>query len=170
MPASPSEQNIQYGAGVLRIKVDDVDEVLRHVGNMTSMNLSADIETIDKKQTMSGLKTTYIKITTELSKTLEAVLDEVTPENMALFVMGTQSTNTDGDVEISGGTQTEMLCDFEYTSDNPNGRQMIFSGRGQITPNGDFSFITDGLTSIPISIAILKDGGEFGHWRFPAEA
>lgn len=170
MPASPSAQNIQYGAGVLRLKVDGVDEVLRHVGNMSSFTLTKELQTIDKKQTMSGLKSTYIKIITEVAARLQTVLDEVTPENMGLFVMGTPTSNTDGGTSISGLTRTEMLCDFEYTSDNPNGRDMIFNGRGSITPNGDFSFITDGLTSIPIAIEIQESGGEFGHWEFQPEA
>lgn len=170
MPASPSVLNYQYGAGALWLKVDDIDEVLRHVGNMRSMTLSKNIESIEHKQTMSGLRSTDLEIITEVGATVEVELEEVTPENMSLFVMGTPTSNTDGGTTILGLSVTALDADFQYVSDNARGRNMIFSGRCSIKPNGDFSFITDGLTAIPLTLKVLQSGGAFGTWDFQPEA
>lgn len=169
MPASPSVLNYQYGAGALWLKVDDVDVALRHVGNLKSMTLSKEIETLEHKQTMSGLRSTDLEIVTEVGAAMNVELDEVTPENMALFVMGTPTANTDAGSTILGLSLTNMDADFQYVSANARGRDMIFSGRASIRPNGDFSFITDGLTSIPLTLKVLQSGGAFGTWDFQPE-
>lgn len=167
MPASPSVQNYQYGAGVVRLKVDGVDNSLRHVGNVKSLTISKELTTIEHKQTMSGLKSTDLEIITEVSGTINIELDEVTPENMALFVMGNPTATTGSGNEFGGLTLTTQTADFQYISDNPNGNEMEFNARVSIKPNGDFSFITDGLTSIPLTMKILQSGGAFGTWVFP---
>jgi hypothetical protein len=170
MPASPNVENYQYGAGACYLKIDDVDVAFRHVGNVPELTASSEITTLDHKQSMSGLKSTDLEIITEVAKTLNMTMEEVTPENMALFVMGTISTATDGEVRIGGLTKTSMLGDFRFISDNPNGRQMEFNARVSVRPNGDFNFITDGLNSIPVTMKVLKNAGEFGVWSFPPEA
>lgn len=169
MPASPSVLNYQYGAGALYLKVDGVDDALRHVGNMRSLTLAKEIESIEHKQTMSGLRSTDLEIITEVGASMNVELEEVTQENMALFVMGTPTEGTGGESTILGLSNTTLDADFQYVSDNARGRNMIFSGRASIRPNGDFSFITDGLTAIPLTLKILQSGGAFGTWEFQPE-
>lgn len=167
MATSPSTVNYQYGAGALYVKVDDVDMDYRHVGNCPSVTYSADLTKEQHKQSMSGLKSTDFEFVTEVNATLNATLEEVTKDNMALFVMGTVGeANTAGDYEIGGLTLTEVKCDVKYESDNPYGAQIVFTARASISPNGEFNFITDGLNSIPVQFTILRDEdtGNFGLW------
>lgn len=166
MATSPNIVNYQYGAGALSVKVDGVDMTFRHVGNCPAVTYSAELSKEQHKQSMSGLKSTDFEFVTEVSATLNATLEEVTPENMALFVMGTGTPNTAGDIEIGGLTLTEVKCDVKYESDNPYGAQIVFEARASISPNGEFNFITDGLNSIPVQFTILRDEetGNFGTW------
>lgn len=167
MPAAPNVLNYHYGAGVASIKVDGVDVAYRHLGNVKEMNISAELTTLEHKQTMSGIKTTDLEIITELSKTINIVLDEVNEENMALFVMGTVETNTAGGAQISGLTLTSILGDFRYISDAPNGMNFEFNCRVSVKPTGEFQFIAEDLTSIPLELKILQSEGAFGTWVFP---
>lgn len=169
MPASPSTKNYQYGAGACYLKVDDVDLDFRHVGNVPTLTRSLEITTLDHKQSMSGLKSTDFDPVTEVSETLAAVLEEVTPENAELLVMGVAEEDTAGDIVIDSLTRPSIEGDFKYVSDNPHGRQMVLTARVSIKPNGDFNFITDGLTSIPLEMKVLKTAGKFSRWRFIKE-
>lgn len=170
MPASPNVENYQYGAGAVYLKIDDVDGEYRHIGNVPEISVSSEITTLEHKQTMSGLKSTDLEIITEVSKTLNFTAEEVTPENMSLFAMGTPTTNTDGDTVIPGLTRTSQLGYFKFVSDNPNGRNMVFEARVNVRPNGEFNFISDGLNSIPLTCKVLEDAGSFGVWSFPPES
>jgi len=169
MPTSPSTQNYQYGAGALYIK-RSVDIDYRHVGNVPTLSVAVDITEDEHKQSMSGLKSTDFTVITEIAKRLTAVLEEVTPENMAMFVMGEFATNSDGDEEAGGLTLTSIEADMKYISDNARGREMEFWARVSIRPNGDFNFITDGINSIPLLLTVLKQDGKFGRWIMKAEA
>lgn len=166
MTASPSTTNYQYGAGAAFLKLDG-DSEFRHVGNLKEMTYASEIQTLEHKQTMSGLKSIDFEAVTEVSASINAVLDEVSPENMALFVMGTVGdTDTGGHIEIIGLSDTTLEGQFKYVSDNPYGRNFELHCRVSIRPNGDFSFITEDLTSIPITMKVLKVAGEFTRWVF----
>lgn len=168
MPDSPNVLNYQYGAGAAYIKVDGIDVTHRHLGNIKELNISAEIATLKHKQTMSGLKSTDLEIITEVSKTVNITLDEVTPENMALFVMGTVVGNSSGGLEIGGLTLTQIVGDFRYISDNAAGQEYQFDCRVSVKPTGEFAFITEDLTSIPLEFEVLKSNDRFGTWEFPA--
>jgi hypothetical protein len=161
MPDSPNVQNYMYGSGSCYIKLD-TDVTRRHVGNVPELTLAKEITKETHKQAMSGLRSVDFEFITEVAATINATLEEVTPENMALFVMGTAAENTDGNMEIGGLSLTEIQADFTYESDNPNGRQIQYLARVSITPNGEFNFITEGLTSIPLQMTVLKNNGVFG--------
>lgn len=165
MPTSPNVENYHYGSGSCYFKLD-TDVARRHLGNVPTLTLAKEITTEEHKQAMSGLRSTDLTIVTEVSATIQAVLEEVTPENMALFVMGTAAENTDGNMEIAGLSLTEIVGDFTYESDAPYGRQLQYHARVSVTPNGDFNFITEGLTSIPIQMEVLKADGVFGRTIF----
>ncbi len=166
MPASPSTQNYQYGAGSLFIKLTGETE-FSHAGNLKEIAYNSELQTLEHKQTQSGLKSVDFETVTEVSAALQCVLDEVSPRNMALFVMGTPGdSDTGGNTEIIGLSATTIEADVKYVSDNPNGRNFELHCRVSIRPNGDFSFITEDLTSIPLTMKVLKTNGVFTRWVF----
>lgn len=172
MSTSPNVSNYQYGAGAVYLKVEGVDNDYRHVGNVPSLVYKQDIQTLDHKQSMSGIKSTDFELVTEVTATVEVNLEEVTPENMALFVLGEIATNTDGDRTIGGLTKSQFTADFKFVGDNAAGTNIDYFARVTVKPNGDYSFITDGLNSIPIVCKVIKDEetGNFGLWVFKDEA
>lgn len=170
MPTSPNTENYYYGAGDLYVQVDDIDVAFRHVGNVPEFTYTSEITTEEHKQSMAGIKSTDFEFTTEISATCDAVLEEVTPENMQLFVLGTLADNTAGDQEISGLTLTTFEADLKFVSANPYGRQVEFYARVSVKPNGEFNFISEGLTSIPVQFKVLKQDDKFGRWVFIDEA
>jgi hypothetical protein len=163
---SPDVRNYQYGAGAMYLKVDGIDNSFRHVGNAPTLNYSSTITEVDHKQSMSGLKSVDDSFVSEVAAEIQADLEEVTPENMELFVFGTGSTETDGEVVIGGLTLTDLKGDLRYVSDNSKGRNFVYEARVAIRPNGDFSFITDGVNKIPLKFKVLKSDGKFGTWTF----
>ena len=170
MPTSPSVENYMYGAGALYIMLDDIDVAFRHVGNVPTFTYTSEVTTEQHKQSMSGIKSTDFEFVTEITATCTAVLEEVTPENMQLFVLGSMADNTDGNAEIAGLTLTEFGADLKYVSDNANGRQIELYARVNCKPNGEFNFISEGLTSIPVQFEVLKSDDKFGRWVFIDEA
>lgn len=169
MPTSPDTRNYQYGAGALWLKVDDIDDDYRHAGNMPKLTHSSTFTELDHKQSMSGLKSVDDSFVTEVAAELAGDCEEVTPENMQLFVAGVRTENTDGDTEISGLTLTDIKADLKFIPANPKGAQIEFYARVAIRPNGNFNFITEGLNSIPLKFKILQSEGRFGLWVFKNE-
>lgn len=164
MPVSPDTGNYQYGAGVLWLKVDGIDTDFRHVGNAPKVTYSPTFTDLDHKQSMSGLKSVDDTITTEVAAELDADLEEVTPENMQLFVAGSATTGTDGEVVLSGLTLTNIKGYIRFVSDNAKGRDLVFEARVSIRPNGAYDFITDGLNKLSLKMKILQSNGMFGQW------
>lgn len=166
MPTEPDVLNYHYGAGALYFKADDIDVAERHLGNIPELTYTSEVTEEKHKQSMSGIKSTDFTYITELSATISATLEEITAENLALFVLGTVGTNTAGDKEVGGLTQTRIMGDLKYISDQPYGQTIEFYCRAQVRPNGDLSLIAEGLTNIPVQFEVLKDEttGNFGRW------
>lgn len=168
MATSPDIRNYQYGAGAVYIKVDDVDLDYRHVGNVPTLTYSSDITEVKHKQSMSGLKSVDDITITEVAATINTTLEEITPQNMALFVMGIFTEDSDGQWETYGLSQTTIRADFKYISANAKGANMELWCRVSIRPNGDFSFIQDGINTIQLQMEVLADDqGRFARWVFP---
>lgn len=168
MPTSPSIQNYMYGSGVVYLKLDG-ESSYRHVGNVPSLVLSKQITKQSHRQSMSGLRSVDDEVITEVGATVNATLEEVTPQNMALFMMGTVDANTDGHQEINGLSLTTIKGHLKYISDNPKGRQIEYYAYVSITPNGDFNFLSDDVNTIPVQMTVLKEDGVFGRMIFIEE-
>lgn len=166
MPTSPDVGNYHYGAGAVWFKADGIDADFRHLGNIPDLTYASDITEVDHKQSMSGIKSTDLTYITEFTATLSGTLEEVTPENLGLFVLGNVEVNTAGDSEVGGLTTSSILGDLKYISDQPYGQTLEFYARAQAKPNGEFALISDGLASLPIQFKILRDEatGKFGRW------
>lgn len=170
MATSPNIENYQMSLGSLYIKIDGVDGSLRHVGNAPSITYSPDIDLLEHNQSMSGIQSVDFTLARRLSATLAVTLEEVTPENMALFVLGTPSANTAGDQTIGGLTSTAMTGDLEFIGANSIGQMIDFRCRVSITPTGEFNLISDEINTIELEMKVLQDDGQYGEWTLREQA
>jgi hypothetical protein len=91
MASSPNSANMYLGAGsVLFDRFDSLGAStgLRHLGNVESLTINHSVEKVTKKSAMSAARATYAESVTGTSANLSMVLNEFTPENLALATLG----------------------------------------------------------------------------------
>jgi hypothetical protein len=97
MQPSPSNLNLLVGAGVLFVDRFDASNARtgwRHMGNVSQLQLQTTPNIITKRSSMDPAKPIYDQLNKYLDINLKITADEITPENIALHLMGTTAPYT----------------------------------------------------------------------------
>lgn len=92
--STPDSGNLYLGAGELWINLYTAAGALtlwRHLGNVSSFELTPSVETIEKQSSMEGARGTLKRVVTKTAMEIALTLDEFDPENVALALMGSVS-------------------------------------------------------------------------------
>lgn len=94
LPLSTHTNNYVFGRGqlFLNLYAAGVFEGRRFIGNCPSFNLSVESEIFEHVSSTSGIQTTDLKVTKSTKFSGQIVCDDMQPENMALFLVGSQAT------------------------------------------------------------------------------
>lgn len=164
--ATPDSGNLYLGAGEVWFNKFSSGTTLsqwRHLGNVSRLELTQSVETIEKRSAMSGtraiLKRSVVSTTSEINLTL----DEWDINNLTLALLGTSSTYTQNsgtatDSAISGvvkkgdwldtgklkitvtgvkkSPSTSLVLDTDYTVDSDSGLIRILPGSSTVA-DGD---------------------------------
>jgi hypothetical protein len=166
MPTSPNVQNYHIGKGIVSFKEAGGSSFV-DLGNAPSFVYSPAVEKKEHFSSREGVKTKDFTAITQIGATIKVTLDEITGENLAMFALGEQSTDTDGNAVIRGMTKTEFTGELKVAGTNDIGQHVDWLGTVSFVPSGDFSFITDGddFTTIEIEAEVMKGAdGSFGVW------
>ena len=167
MPASPSVQNYHIGKGIVSFKEADGAATFVDLGNAPSFVYTPTVEKLEHFSSREGVKTKDFTAITQAGATIEMTLDEITPEALAMFALGTLTDDGLGSATIDGLTKAEFVGDIKVVGTNDIGQQVDFEATVSLVPSGDFSFITaeDEFTVITIQAEVQKGAtGEFGKW------
>lgn len=93
MAMSPSAENYELGRGIVSLAelLNGLYQPERDCGNVTDMKLAVDPQTLEHQSSRSGLKNVDKEVVTEMKSTLSFTADEITRENLKMFMLGTSS-------------------------------------------------------------------------------
>lgn len=161
MATSPDISNYFEGKGVVSFTPDGGTK--RDLGNCLSFRVAPEFETKEHKNFRNG--TTEIDVTSVSSKkgTVTLQLDEITPDNLAMFLFATQSTNSAGKQELSILAADTVKGEIELVGANDQGsKYTVTLPVVSFVPTGEFDFIGEDYGVIELVGTISSTGGVFG--------
>jgi hypothetical protein len=166
MATSPSVQNYHIGKGIVTFKEQGSAGTAVDLGNAPSFVYTPTIEKLEHFSSREGVKTKDFTAVTQVGATIKLTLDEITAENLAIFMLGELGTPTSGSVEISALKKIEFVGELSVAGSNDIGQKVDWTGMVSFVPSGDFSFITDQdeFSVIELEAEVMKDDtdGSFG--------
>jgi hypothetical protein len=162
MPTSPNVQNYHIGKGIVSFK-EAGSATFIDLGNAPSFVYTPNVEKKEHFSSREGIKTKDFTAITQISATIKVTLDEITPENLAMFALGDLAS----DGTITGLTKTEFTGTLKVVGTNDIGQHVGWTGDISFVPSGDFSFITDAddFSTLELEAEVQKAGdGSFGTW------
>lgn len=164
MTVSPSTLNYFIGKGIAYFTPTGGSE--RDLGNCPEIEFTPTLEELAHYSSREGVRTKDREIVLEKSASLRFVLDEITPENLALALLGTESTNTAGEATVDIFSVSEITGQFRLAGTNDVGSkyEVVFPSIS-ISPSGSVPFISDEWMQLEITAEVLVSGGVFGTIR-----
>jgi hypothetical protein len=166
MPASPNVQNYHIGKGIVSFKETGGTSFV-DLGNAPSFIYTPAVTKLDHFSSREGVKTKDFTAVTQVGATVKFTLDEITGYNLAFFALAEQSTDTAGNITLSGLSKAEFTGDIKAVGTNDIGQHVDFTATVSFVPAGDFRFITDqdAWSTIEIEAEVQKGtDGSFGVW------
>lgn len=109
--AAPHSDNLLLGKGEVffnRKNTDGTYQGYRHMGNVETLELTTTDDVLEKYSSMDRSAGLYKRVTRRRDAVVRAVLDEFTPENLALIMMGnTAQTAAQAATPVAGETLTD---------------------------------------------------------------
>jgi hypothetical protein len=162
MPTSPSVQNYHIGKGIVSFKETGASTFI-DLGNAPSFVYTPAVEKKEHFSSREGIKTKDFTAITSIAATIKVTLDEITPENLAMFALGDLAS----DGTITGLTKAEFTGTLKVVGTNDIGQHVGWEGDISFVPSGDFSFITDSddFSTLELEAEVQKAvDGSFGVW------
>lgn len=168
---SPNVDNYFIGKGIVKFKkTGDVD--YRDLGNCPEVEFTPSIETKDHFSSRSGTQTKDRKVVMQKSATLRIVMEEMTPDNLALILMG-DVTPSSPEFVIDILSLSEITGAARFVGQNDIGARVQYDWPNvSITPSGSLNLIGDDWGSMEITADVLADvNGSFGQalWNITDE-
>ena len=162
MPAAPSIDNYYIGKGVLTWTPDGGTE--RDLGNTPEFEFTPELEALDHFSSRSGIRSKDRSVTLSKSATVRLVMEEWTPENLQLALMGdTPAPNADTNMEFNLLAQDEIRGQLVFTGANSVGPQVTITlPLVAFRPSSSISPLSDEWGSLEVTGEVLISGGTFG--------
>lgn len=160
MISSPSTNLYVVGRGTIQIGAWDGTTPpeagdMRDVGNVVEFSVEVTEELLEHFSRRSGLKTKDKVVILETGYTASITLDEVSAQNLALYLKGV----LDGNV-IHGGQAGLAEYKIVFQSDNPNSsgeNQKWELWRANISPDGAAALLGDDWLQLKVKATGLAD-------------
>lgn len=162
MTASPSVKNYQIPTGIVSFRAEG-ESTFRDLGNVPKLTLKPNLETKEHKSSRDGARSTdrTFVISKDIDVTLS--LEEVTPENLALFWLGTQTTNSATQEVIDLFTVNSIKGELKFVGTNEIGDVYdVLLNSVEFLPSDAMELIADDLISLPLTGKASKVAGSFG--------
>jgi hypothetical protein len=167
---SPNTENLQVGKGIVSFKKEG-EATFRDLGNVTSIVITPEVETLEHYTSRTGIKTRDRLVTLQQKASVKIVMEEVTAQNLALMVYGAVDlAAAEGPtVEIFGAS--DVRGELKFVGTNTLGPKVNLTlDNVSWTPSGDLQMISDEWNNMEVTGAILpaESGprvGKFGTFQ-----
>jgi hypothetical protein len=166
MPTSPNVNNYHIGKGIVSFK-ETGQSTFTDLGNSPSFIYTPTVTKKEHFSSREGVRTKDFTAITEVGATVKFTLDEITGENLSFFALADISTDSSGNIILSGLSKAEFTGEIKVVGTNDIGQQVDFDATVSFVPSGDFRFITDAddFSTLEIEAEVQKDAnGAFGVW------
>lgn len=167
---SPNVNNLQVGKGIVSFKKDG-DVAYRDLGNVTSMTLTPEVETLEHFSSREGVRKRDVLIVLEQKMAVSIVMEEFTANNLAMMVYGSVDEAAVGGptVEIFGISQVKGALRFVGTNDY-GPKITVDLWNVSWTPSGDLQMISDEWNNMEVTGEVLAaesgpNAGKFGQMQ-----
>lgn len=162
MAAIPSAKNYQIPTGIVYF-METGQSTWRDLGNCPKVTLKPNLETKEHKSSRDGARSTDRVFVTSKDIDVTLSLEEITPENLRLFWLGTQSTNSDAQAVIDIFTVNSITGSLKFTGTNEVGSTYeVILEQVEFLPSDSMDLIADDLISLPLTGKASKVNGSFG--------
>lgn len=168
---SPNTGNYRVGKGALHFKREGAGDYV-HMGNCTSFEFTPAVEKLDHFSSMEGVKEKDASIVLSRGGTIAIILEEWTPSNLALALLG------EVDEGAVGGPTVEVLSTdavegaLKFISANDYGPKWdAYYHRVSFIPSAALNPISDEWGQIElegeslVSQTVGETLGKFGYWQ-----
>lgn len=139
----------------------------RHMGNVPTAELELSVDTLDHFSSMEGVKSKDKKFVITKGGTIKLTLEEITPANLAIFLLGEESVDTDGNVVVELLKNTEVTGRLEVVGSGDYGPKIHLDlPNVSFMPSAALGLITEEVASMELEGEILVSNGSFGTATF----
>jgi len=164
---APNVDNYWIGKGIVKFEPDGTTGYV-HLGNAPEVEFTPALDVLDHFSSMAGVRSKDRKVIREKSATIRIVLEEMTPDNLGMALMGTVTDPTAPATEpysIDIFSLSEIVGKLRFIGNNDIGPKVQLDfDRISITPTSSISLISEEWASVEITAEVLIDGttGKFG--------
>jgi hypothetical protein len=161
MPASPNVLNYAIGKGNVFMKIEGGE--WRHIGNCPEFEFTPEIEELEHNSSMEGVR--VVDRTEVLAKrgTLRVVMEEITPENLAIAVLGELDPETTAGGVIEIFSENAVRRAVRFVGNNSVGSQYTWEFPAvDFIPSSGIPVISEEWMQVEISGKVAVVNGSFG--------
>lgn len=157
MAASPSPLNYQIPFGIASFKRDGGSYV--DLGDVSSYVYTPKITTKEHYTHRTGISKLDALHVVQVGASIAFTMDEPTPANLALWLLGTAVVDTAGDTVIEGLTDTQIRGYLKIVGTNDIGAQCDAVTYVQLAPTKGFSQISgnNDYNTLDMDATVLVD-------------
>lgn len=138
---SPNTGNYRLGKGIVSFKREGSADFV-DLGNCTEATITPTVEKLDHFSSRAGIRQKDLSVTLEQGGTLALIMEEFTPHNVAMMVMGDVDEAALGGPEVTIFTNTEIYGELKITATNDIGPRIDWHlYRVSLNPSGEFGAI-----------------------------
>jgi hypothetical protein len=168
---SPNVDNLGILKGYMKFwKTGDSD--YRHMGNCPEIEFTPTLEKKEHFSSMAGTRKKDRVVVLEQSGTLRIVMEEMTPENLAIITMSTV-TPSSPEYVLDLMSVSEITGKGRFVGQNDVGvRIQIDFYNLSFSPSGSLNLIGEDWAAMEVTADVLTDSnGEFGQilWNITSE-
>lgn len=169
MAAIPSVKNYQIPTGVVSFR-ETGESTWRDLGNCPEITLKPTLETKEHKTSRDGARSTDRTFVTSKSIDVTLKLEEITPENLRLFWLGSLSTNSSSEQVIDIFTVNSIKGSLKFEGTNEVGSTYdVMLEEVEFLPSDAMNLIADDLINLSLNGKASKVNGSFGTFTKTAD-
>lgn len=164
---SPNVENLQVGKGTVEFKKTG-DSTFRHLGNVSDMVITPEVETLEHFSSMEGTKKKDLIIILQQKAKCKITMEEFTPANFALMVYGDVDEAAVGGPEVEIFANSSITGALRFVGTNDVGPKITVDLYNvSFTPTGDLGLISDEWNNMEVTADVLaavsgENEGKFG--------
>lgn len=156
-----SISNYTVGKGIVSFKKTGAADYV-DLGNCPSFEFTPSLDKLEHYSSRSGVKTKDKTIVVQKSGEVKLVLEEFTPDNLALAVLGTVTTaNGDSTIDIFGSDSVTGMLKFTGTNDVGPKYEWVFDSV-TFVPSSAIALISEEWGTLELTGDVQAVSGSFG--------